>query len=199
MSRINASATAQFCKTSRIADKACAAGKCTDGICALTLPEEGEAAKGPVGEDATPQRSAAGHSHRELDTGREDVREYQRYGNFDDRSYLTDRGRNDIASLLTLQLRRKWQRCRAVTGGGGTRRTGGGRARNPTDTAAEQAEKRAARDAIRAEEQLRDSMARTLRAQEDSVAVQRYSIRTGEVAAAAAEAELAFCASTRWP
>jgi len=75
--------------------------------------------------------------------------------------------------------------------GGGNRRGGGGR-RNPTQSAAEREAERAAKEAIRNEEQLRDALARTLRVQEDSAAVQRIRSEQGDVAAAAAEAELAF-------
>jgi hypothetical protein len=78
-----------------------------------------------------------------------------------------------------------------VTGGGGSRRGGGGR-RNATQSAAEREAERAAKEAIRNEEQLRDALARTLRAQQDSADVQRIRSEQGEVAAAAAEAELAF-------
>ncbi|MEQ5789086.1 hypothetical protein J3454_14410 [Erythrobacter sp. NFXS35] len=78
-----------------------------------------------------------------------------------------------------------------VTGTGSTRRGGGSR-RNPTQSAAEKEAERAAKEAIRNEEQLRDALARTLRTQEDSAAVQRIRSEQGEVAAAAAEAELAF-------
>jgi hypothetical protein len=78
-----------------------------------------------------------------------------------------------------------------VTGGGPTRRTGGG-ARNPTQSAAEREAERAAKEAIRNEEQLRDAIARTLKAQDDSAQVQRIRAEQGEEAAARAEAELAF-------
>jgi HD-GYP domain-containing protein (c-di-GMP phosphodiesterase class II) len=83
-----------------------------------------------------------------------------------------------------------------VTGGGGSRRrTGGGGGaarRDPTATAAEREAERAAKEAIRNEEQLRDALARTLRAQEDSAAVQRIRTEQGEEAAAVAEAEFNF-------
>lgn len=80
-----------------------------------------------------------------------------------------------------------------VTGGGGRRAGGGGgRARNATETAAEREAERAAKEAIRNEEQLRDAMARTLKAQEDSATVQRIRAEQGEEAAARAEAELGF-------
>jgi len=72
------------------------------------------------------------------------------------------------------------------------RRTGGGGARNPTQSAAEREAERAAKEAIRNEEQLRDAIARTLRAQEDSAEVARIRTEQGDEAAARAEAELGF-------
>jgi hypothetical protein len=80
---------------------------------------------------------------------------------------------------------------RLTGGGSGTRRAGGG-ARNPTQSAAEREAERAAKEAIRNEEQLRDAIARTLKAQDDSAQVQRIRAEQGEEAAARAEAELAF-------
>lgn len=71
-----------------------------------------------------------------------------------------------------------------------SRRTGG--ARTPTQSAAEKEAERAAKEAIRNEEQLRDAMARTLKAQQDSADVQRIRTEQGEEAAARAEAELGF-------
>lgn len=76
--------------------------------------------------------------------------------------------------------------------GSSQRRTGGGGARNPTQSAAEREAERAAKEAIRNEEQLRDAIARTLRAQEDSAEVARIRTEQGEEAAARAEAELGF-------
>lgn len=77
--------------------------------------------------------------------------------------------------------------------GGGSRRTGGGaRPRNATQSAAEREAERAAKEAIRNEEQLRDAIARTLKAQDDSAQVQRIRAEHGEEAAARAEAELGF-------
>lgn len=77
-----------------------------------------------------------------------------------------------------------------VTGGGGGGRSG--RARTARETPEERLAKQAARDAIRNEEQFRDALARTLRAQQDSAEVQRIRTEQGEVAAARAEAELGF-------
>ena len=79
-----------------------------------------------------------------------------------------------------------------VTGGSSPRRTGGGGVRNPTQSAAEREADRAAKEAIRNEEQLRDAIARTLKAQDDSAQVQRIRAEQGEEAAARAEAELGF-------
>lgn len=80
-----------------------------------------------------------------------------------------------------------------LSGGGGSARGGGGGARrNPTQSAAEREAERAAKEAIRNEEQLRDAIARTLKAQNDSAQVQRIRSEQGEEAAARAEAELAF-------
>ena len=79
-----------------------------------------------------------------------------------------------------------------VTGGGSQRRTGGGGGRSPTQSAAEREAERAAKEAIRNEEQLREAIARTLRAQEDSAQVQRVRAEQGDEAAARAEAELGF-------
>ena len=124
----------------------------------------------------------------------QDIREYQPYGNFDDRSYLTDRGRSEVARLLAPSSVQSADPAAppCITGGGGSRRSGGGARRNPTQDAAEREAERAAKEAIRNEEQLRDAIARTLRAQEDSAAVQRIRTEQGEEAAARAEAEYAF-------
>lgn len=79
---------------------------------------------------------------------------------------------------------------RVSAGGGASRRSGAGR--NPAQTEAEHEAERAAKEAIRNEEQLRDAIARTLRAQQDSANVQRIRTEQGEEAAAVAEAELNF-------
>ncbi len=81
-----------------------------------------------------------------------------------------------------------------LTADGSSRRTGGGgaRPRSATQSAAEREAERAAKEAIRNEENLRDAIARTLRAQEDSAEVARIRADQGEEAAARAEAELAF-------
>lgn len=81
-----------------------------------------------------------------------------------------------------------------VTGGSASRSRGGGasRPRTPTQSAAEKEAERAAKEAIRNEEQLHDALARTLKAQEDSAAIARIRNDLGEVAAARAEAELGF-------
>lgn len=78
-----------------------------------------------------------------------------------------------------------------VTPVGTSRRTPGG-TRTPTQSAADREAERAAKEAIRNEENLRDAIARTLRAQEDSAEVARIRADQGEEAAARAEAELAF-------
>lgn len=64
--------------------------------------------------------------------------------------------------------------------------------RNATQSAAEREAERAAKDAIRNEEQLRDAIARTLRAQDDSAKVASIRAEQGDEAAARAEAELGF-------
>lgn len=79
---------------------------------------------------------------------------------------------------------------RITAGGGVPRRVPGGG--SPTQSAAEKEAERAAKEALRNEEQLRDAMARTLRAQQDSADVQRIRATQGEEAAARAEAELGF-------
>jgi hypothetical protein len=81
-----------------------------------------------------------------------------------------------------------------VTGGGGGRRGGGGGGarRDPTQEAAEREAERAAKEAIRNEEQLQNALARTLKAQQDSADVQRIRSEQGDEAAAVAEAELNF-------
>lgn len=62
-------------------------------------------------------------------------------------------------------------------------------ARNPTQSAAVREAERAAKKALDDERALRDAIGRTLRAQEDSAAVERIRAEQGEVAAAMAEAE----------
>lgn len=74
-----------------------------------------------------------------------------------------------------------------VTSGGAKPKKGSTK-KTPEEIEAE----RAARDAIRREEQFRDAIARTLRAQQDSAEVERVRAEQGEVAAAGAEARLAF-------
>jgi hypothetical protein len=124
-------------------------------------------------------------------TGAAGREEFSSDGNFPDRSYVTPRGQADIRRLLGPSPLVPASAPPRVTGGGSPRRTGGS-ARNPTQSAAEREAERAAKEAIRNEEQLRDAIARTLKAQDDSAQVQRIRAEQGEEAAARAEAELAF-------
>jgi hypothetical protein len=106
-------------------------------------------------------------------------------------SLYTDFHRREVAKWLAPPPERESTATPRLTGSSG-RAGGGGRARNATQSAAEREAEQAAKAAIRNEEQLRDAIARTLRAQEDSADVQRIRAEQGEVAAAEAEAELAF-------
>lgn len=80
-----------------------------------------------------------------------------------------------------------------VTGGGRPRGGGGGgRPRTPTQSAAEKEAERAAKEAIRNEEQLRASVEKTAQAQRDNAQIARIRATQGEVAAAMAKAELDY-------
>lgn len=116
--------------------------------------------------------------------------EFRPDGNFDDVSLFTDANRASLEAIL---------RPSAPPTNAGiaapprlsapSARTG---ARSQRQSAEQREAQRAAEQAVRAEEQLRNSIERTITAQEDSAEVERIRATEGDIAAAAAEAELSF-------
>lgn len=108
-------------------------------------------------------------------------------GNFPDVSLYTDAARDEVKRWLTAPT------IAPAAGAAAPRVTApGGRARPQRQSAAAREAERAAKEAIRNEERLRESIARTIQAQEDSLRVEEIRADRGEVAAAAEEARLAF-------
>lgn len=111
-------------------------------------------------------------------------------------SAVTDLSRNFTSDLL-----REFETARnsaanaappSLSGAGGSPRRSGGRSRSTGQSAAAREAERAAKEAIRNEEQFRDALARSLREQQDSADIARIRADLGDAAAARAEAELGF-------